>query len=85
MICEKMDVIDIEDETIDAKILNAMSVTQAHFKYALGVSNPLEATLPLIFNFVCAEAPLFISVSSYRNVVYRIHRRDCMYSDFKRS
>ncbi|KAL4146733.1 hypothetical protein PRNP1_012597 [Phytophthora ramorum] len=37
---EKMDVIDIEDETIDAEILDAMSVTQAHFKYALGVSNP---------------------------------------------
>ncbi|KAJ8525774.1 hypothetical protein ON010_g15340 [Phytophthora cinnamomi] len=37
---EKMDVIDIEDETIDAEILDAMAVTQAHFKYALGVSNP---------------------------------------------
>ncbi|TYZ60513.1 hypothetical protein PybrP1_009291 [[Pythium] brassicae (nom. inval.)] len=37
---EKMDVIDIEDESIDAEILNSMSVTQAHFKYALGVSNP---------------------------------------------
>ncbi|KAJ0404397.1 hypothetical protein P43SY_007650 [Pythium insidiosum] len=37
---EKMDVIDIEDESIDAEVLDAMQVTQAHFKYALGVSNP---------------------------------------------
>ncbi|EQC41700.1 cell division cycle protein 48 [Saprolegnia diclina VS20] len=37
---EKMDVIDIEDESIDAEILDAMAVTQEHFKYALGVSNP---------------------------------------------
>jgi transitional endoplasmic reticulum ATPase len=37
---EKMDVIDIEDESIDAEILNSMAVSQAHFKFALGVSNP---------------------------------------------
>ncbi|KAG9409383.1 AAA ATPase cdc48 [Aphanomyces cochlioides] len=37
---EKMDVIDIEDESIDAEVLDAMAVTQDHFKYALGVSNP---------------------------------------------
>lgn len=37
---EKMDVIDVEDDSIDAEILDAMAVTQEHFKYALGVSNP---------------------------------------------
>merc|ERR1711912_129637 len=37
---EKMDVIDIEDDTIDAEILNAMAVTQDHFKHALTQSNP---------------------------------------------
>lgn len=37
---EKMDLIDIEEETIDAEVLNSMSVTMDHFKYALGVSNP---------------------------------------------
>lgn len=37
---EKMDLIDIEDETIDAEILDSMAVTQDHFKHALGVSNP---------------------------------------------
>lgn len=37
---EKMDLIDIEEETIDAEILDAMAVTQDHFRYALGVSNP---------------------------------------------
>lgn len=35
-----MDLIDIEDEKIDAKILEAMAVTNAHFKTALGTVNP---------------------------------------------
>ncbi|KAK3035705.1 hypothetical protein RJ639_033407 [Escallonia herrerae] len=37
---EKMDVIDLEDESIDAEILNSMSITNEHFKTALGTSNP---------------------------------------------
>src|SRR6185312_10586104 len=37
---EKMDLIDIEDETIDTKVLESMSVTQDHFRTALGHSNP---------------------------------------------
>lgn len=37
---EKMDVIDLEDETIDAEILNSMAVSNEHFQTALGTSNP---------------------------------------------
>lgn len=37
---EKMDVIDLEDETIDAEVLNSMSVSNEHFQTALGTSNP---------------------------------------------
>ncbi|KAL3655395.1 AAA ATPase cdc48 [Castilleja foliolosa] len=37
---EKMDVIDLEDETIDAEVLNSMAVTNEHFITALGASNP---------------------------------------------
>ncbi|KAL8123429.1 cell division cycle protein 48 homolog [Apium graveolens] len=37
---EKMDVIDLEDETIDAEILNSMAVSSEHFQTALGTSNP---------------------------------------------
>ncbi|KAK9126642.1 hypothetical protein Scep_015488 [Stephania cephalantha] len=37
---EKMDVIDLEDDSIDAEILNSMAVTDEHFKTALGTSNP---------------------------------------------
>merc|ERR1711892_645767 len=37
---EKMDLIDIEDETIDAEILDSMAVNQEHFKHSLGASNP---------------------------------------------
>lgn len=37
---EKMDVIDLEDENIDAEVLASMAVTQDHFKTALGMSNP---------------------------------------------
>ncbi|KAF5177980.1 Atp-dependent zinc metalloprotease ftsh [Thalictrum thalictroides] len=37
---EKMDIIDLEDETIDAEVLNMMFITNDHFKTAFGTSNP---------------------------------------------
>jgi transitional endoplasmic reticulum ATPase len=51
---EKMDVIDLEDDEIDAEVLDSMAVTQDHFKTALVLSNPsalretvVEVRLPL--------------------------------------
>ncbi len=35
-----MDVIDLDDDEIDAEVLDSMAVTQDHFRTALGVSNP---------------------------------------------
>ena len=35
-----MDIIDIEDDTIDAAVLDAMAVTNEHFKHALKQTNP---------------------------------------------
>jgi len=37
---EKMDVIDLEDESIDAAVLESMAVTMEHFRTALNISNP---------------------------------------------
>jgi len=37
---EKMDLIDIEDDTIDAEVLDSMSVNMDHFKYAITKANP---------------------------------------------
>ena len=37
---EKMDIIDIDDDTIDAEILDSMAVTNEHFKFAQGQINP---------------------------------------------
>merc|ERR1711979_134988 len=37
---EKMDLIDLDEETIDAEILDAMAVSQDHFKQAMGSCNP---------------------------------------------
>merc|ERR1712168_1298406 len=37
---EKMDLIDLEDESIDAEVLDALAVTQANFRFALGSSSP---------------------------------------------
>lgn len=37
---EKMDIIDLEDETIPVEVLNSMAVTMDHFRTALGTSNP---------------------------------------------
>ena len=35
-----MDVIDLEDESIDAEILNSMAITNEHLKTALASMNP---------------------------------------------
>ncbi|KAI7905454.1 transitional endoplasmic reticulum ATPase [Cokeromyces recurvatus] len=37
---EKMDLIDLEEETIDTEVLDSLAVTMDNFRYALGVSNP---------------------------------------------
>jgi transitional endoplasmic reticulum ATPase len=37
---EKMDLIDLEEDTIDAEVLNSLAVSQENFKYAMGISNP---------------------------------------------
>merc|ERR1719434_394590 len=37
---EKMDLIDLEDENIDAEVLNSLAVTMENFRYAMGQSNP---------------------------------------------
>ncbi|KAF9336179.1 AAA ATPase cdc48 [Podila minutissima] len=37
---EKMDLFDLDDETIDAEVLNSLAVTMENFRYALGISNP---------------------------------------------
>lgn len=37
---EKMDLIDLEEETIDAEVLDSLGVTMENFRFALGISNP---------------------------------------------
>lgn len=37
---EKMDLIDLEEDTIDAEVLDSLAVSMDNFRYALGVSNP---------------------------------------------
>merc|ERR1711998_264408 len=37
---EKMELIDVEGDSIDAEVLDSMAVTQENFKTALGISNP---------------------------------------------
>lgn len=37
---EKMDLIDLDEDTIDAEVLDALGVTMDNFRFALGVSNP---------------------------------------------
>merc|ERR1711953_1610002 len=36
----KMDLIDLEEETIDAEVMDSLAVTNEDFKFALGQSNP---------------------------------------------
>merc|ERR1719186_619499 len=37
---EKMDLIDLEDDTIDAEVLDSLAVTMEDFRYAMGKSTP---------------------------------------------
>jgi transitional endoplasmic reticulum ATPase len=37
---EKMDLIDLDEDTIDAEVLNSLGVTMENFRFALGNSNP---------------------------------------------
>lgn len=37
---EKMDVIDLEEDTIDAEVLDSIAVTMDHFRSAMGTTNP---------------------------------------------
>ncbi|CAI8036354.1 Transitional endoplasmic reticulum ATPase TER94 [Geodia barretti] len=37
---EKMDLIDLEDDTIDAEVMDSLAVTMDNFRYAMGQSNP---------------------------------------------
>lgn len=37
---EKMDLIDLEEETIEAEVLDSLGVTMENFRFALGISNP---------------------------------------------
>lgn len=51
-----MDVIDLDDESIDAEILNSMAVSNEHFHTALGSSNPsaLRETVSFLAVFISA-------------------------------
>ena len=37
---EKMDLIDLDEDTIDAEVLDSLGVTMDNFRFALGISNP---------------------------------------------
>lgn len=37
---EKMDLIDLEEDTIDVEVLDSLGVTMENFRFALGISNP---------------------------------------------
>ncbi|KAH6642085.1 P-loop containing nucleoside triphosphate hydrolase protein [Boeremia exigua] len=37
---EKMDLIDLDEDTIDAEVLDSLGVTMENFRFALGISNP---------------------------------------------
>jgi len=37
---EKMDLIDLDEDTIDAEILDSLGVTMENFRFALGANNP---------------------------------------------
>jgi len=63
---EKMDLIDIEEESIDAEVLDSMAVSQENFRYALGVSNPssLRETTVEVPNITWADIGGLVDVKN---------------------
>lgn len=54
---EKMDIIDLEQETIDAEVLDSLAVTMDNFRFAMGNTNPsaLRETVVEIPNIKWAD------------------------------
>merc|ERR1712141_567404 len=54
---EKMDLIDLEDETIDAEVLDGLAVTMENFRFAMGKSTPsaLRETVVEVPNVTWAD------------------------------
>lgn len=67
---EKMDVIDLEDETIDAEVLNSMAVTNEHFQTALSSSNPsaLRETVSLASLLLTKKILSFINIIGFHKL-----------------
>ncbi len=63
---EKMDMIDIEEDTIDAELLAAMAVNNEHFKFALGAANPssLRETVVEVPNITWADIGGLVDVKN---------------------
>ena len=69
---EKMDMVDLDDESIDAEILNSMAVTNEHFQTALGRSNPsalreIVIFSPLVKSFITCQ---MIMLYRYINLIF---------------
>jgi len=63
---EKMDMIDIEEDTIDAELFAAMAVNNEHFKFALGAANPssLRETVVEVPNITWADIGGLVDVKN---------------------
>lgn len=55
---EKMDLIDLEDDQIDAEVLNSLAVTMENFRYAMTKSSPSA-----LRETVCSNCPIFLFFS----------------------
>ena len=66
---KNMDVMDLEDETIDDEIINSMAVTNEHFQTALGTSNPsaLRETVSLVKSVLAIFFSIKIKKQLYKH------------------
>lgn len=62
--------IDLEDETIDAEVLNSMAVTNEHFQTALSSSNPsaLRETVSLASLLLTKKILSFINIIGFHKL-----------------
>ena len=72
---EKMDLIDLEDENIDAEVLNSLAVTMENFRFAMGKSTPsaIRETVVEVRKYLNALSLLgFLDIKSFYGNFMRI-------------
>lgn len=61
---EKMDLIDLEDEQIDAEVLNSLAVSMDNFRVSIFLSNKMSKSKTFLFGLGYNKCIMNVKISS---------------------